>query len=136
MTTASTPEAAIARRDDRARGHYAAPPDRSTAQRTAALAKANRIRTYRKDLKAELKRGHDDAGRRVRVYDVLAQRHHPMLDTMKVYDLLKATPKVSRVKATTILNRARVSPSKTLGGLTDRQVRELTLVLQSFPSLR
>lgn len=135
MTTASTPAAAIARIDDRGRGQHG-PPDRSTAQRMTALAQANRIRTYRKDLKAELKRGHDDAGRRVRVYDVLAQRHHPMLDTMKVYDLLKATPKVSRVKATTILNRARVSPSKTLGGLTDRQVRELTLVLQSFPSLR
>lgn len=135
-TTACMSEAELARLDDRARGNYGPPPDRSIEQRMTALAEANRIRTARKDLKRDLKRGHDDVGRRVRVYDVLARRHDRDLATMKLYDLLVATPKIHRVKANTILGKARVSPSKTLGGLTDRQVRELTLVLQSYPSLR
>jgi hypothetical protein len=39
--------------------------------------------------------------------------------------MLLALPKVGRVKATKIMNNCRVSPNKTLGGLSDRQRAEL-----------
>jgi hypothetical protein len=40
--------------------------------------------------------------------------------------MLLALPKYGRVKATKILHSCRVSPSKTFGGLTERQRTELT----------
>ncbi len=43
----------------------------------------------------------------------------------KVRDILLALPKIGKVKATTILERCRVSHSNTFGGLTDRQRAEL-----------
>ncbi|HWJ51570.1 MAG TPA: hypothetical protein VNR42_11140 [Solirubrobacteraceae bacterium] len=39
--------------------------------------------------------------------------------------MLLALPKVGSVKATTILHSCRVSPSKTFGGLSERQRAEL-----------
>jgi hypothetical protein len=51
------------------------------------------------------------------------------LATMKVFDLLLAAPKVGRVKAMKMLSAIRVSPSKTVGGLTDRQRSELLSLL-------
>ncbi|MGO9685497.1 MAG: hypothetical protein ACLPTZ_23465 [Beijerinckiaceae bacterium] len=42
-------------------------------------------------------------------------------------------PKIGKVKATTILERCRVSPSKTFGGLTDRQRAELATRLSRPP---
>lgn len=97
-------------------------PQRDLAQRMDALVRANEIRTYRAGKKIDLKRG------RVRVTDLLAGRD-PQLESMKVFDLLIAAPKVGRVKANKLLNTARVSPSKTIGGLSPRQRAEiLTLI--------
>jgi hypothetical protein len=42
-----------------------------------------------------------------------------------VFDMLLAVPKVGSVKATKILHSCRVSPSKTFGGLSERQRAEL-----------
>ncbi|MGO9956331.1 MAG: hypothetical protein ACLP50_10190 [Solirubrobacteraceae bacterium] len=47
------------------------------------------------------------------------------VQTANVFDMLLALPKVGRVKATKIMNSCRVSPNKTLGGLSDRQRAEL-----------
>jgi hypothetical protein len=52
--------------------------------------------------------------------------------SMKIIDLLLAMPKVGRVKANKWLARAAVSPSKTLEGLTDRQRRELALIVGRY----
>jgi hypothetical protein len=89
-------------------------PARTLQQRQEALKNANRIRTYRKDLKADLK-----AGRR-RAVDVLRSPHADVL-TMKVFDLLLAAPKLGRVKVNKMLSRQGISPSKTVGGLSPRQ---------------
>jgi hypothetical protein len=43
--------------------------------------------------------------------------------------MLLAVPKVGRVKATKILHGCRVSSSKTLGGLSERQRAELVVRL-------
>lgn len=97
-------------------------PPRSLQQRMDALERANRIRTGRARLKKDVKAG------RKSVLDVLATPAE-VTETMKVFELLLAMPKVGRVKADKILRRAGVSPSKTVGGITDRQRRELAALL-------
>jgi len=42
-----------------------------------------------------------------------------------VFDMLMAVPKFGRVKAARLLNQCRISQSKTVGGLSDRQRHEL-----------
>ena len=53
----------------------------------------------------------------------------PDVESMKAGDLLIAIRRVGRVKRNKILTQARVSHSKTLGGLTSRQREELALAL-------
>jgi hypothetical protein len=95
-----------------------AAPERSLKQRHDALAKANRIRTWRRCLKQDLKH------RRVDVRAMLLDPPEEML-TMKVFDLLMAVPKQGRVKVNRLLVQHRISPSKTVGGLSERQRGEL-----------
>jgi hypothetical protein len=98
-------------------------PERSLTQRMDALARANEIRTRRARLKRDLKGGH-------------AQIHGLLLDppdyllTAKVFDLLLAVPKYGRVKVNRILTYCRISPSKTIGGLSERQRNELVSYLR------
>jgi hypothetical protein len=91
-------------------------PPRSLAQRMAALEKANSIRSHRARVKRDLAAG------RISFERVL---NDPLCATMKAWDALIALPKIGRVKANRVLARVRMSPSKTLGGLTDRQRDEL-----------
>lgn len=97
-------------------------PDRSLEQRMDALANANAIRSHRAALKRDLK-----AGRRSLVDALLDPE--PELETMKLIALLLATPKVGRVKANKIIVKCKVSPSKTVGGLSPRQREELAGLL-------
>jgi hypothetical protein len=97
-------------------------PERSLDQRLDALGgahqgrrpRANEVRSRRAVLKAELKRGD------VSVRDVLLNPPDFML-TAKVIDLLMAAPKRGRVKSTRIMEQCRISASKTVGGLSERQ---------------
>ena len=57
----------------------------------------------------------------------------PYLETAKVLDMVLALPKVGSVKATKILHSCRVSPSKTFGGLSERQRAELAGRLNRQP---
>ena len=50
--------------------------------------------------------------------------------TAKVFDLLLAVPKYGRVKVNRILTQCRISPSKTIGGLSQRQRHELVSYLR------
>lgn len=97
-------------------------PERSLEQRRDALRRANRIRTFRAMKKREIKRRQAD-GRLVLLDPP------PEMATMKVYELLVTLPKVGRVKANRALTSCRISPSKTLGGLTARQRDELARTL-------
>lgn len=103
-------------------------PERSLEQRMVALRNANRIRSYRAQLKREIKRGDR------RFIDVL-ESDDPLLASMKVYDLLLAVPALGSIKVRTALDRARISPSKTVGGLTARQRQELVFRLAAWPSV-
>ena len=48
----------------------------------------------------------------------------------KVFDLLLAVPKYGRVKVNKVLQLCRISPSKTIGGLSPRQRTELVSMLR------
>lgn len=100
-------------------------PERSLAQRMSALQHANEIRIYRAELKRDLKAG------RVSALTVLAAPDDN-LSSMKVFALLLAVPKVGRVKANRWLGTMRVSPSKTVGGLSERQRSELLQMLRRY----
>jgi hypothetical protein len=93
-------------------------PDRTLNQRMNALAKANVIRSRRAQLKRDLKAG------RVSIHKVLLEPPD-FLEMAKVFDILLAVPKYGRVKANKLLQICRISPSKTVGGLSDRQRAEL-----------
>jgi hypothetical protein len=93
-------------------------PERSQQQRMDALRRANDIRSERARLKERLRAGE------LAMTDVLLDP--PLcVYTAKVLDLLLAVPKYGRVKANRLLERCRVSPAKTVNGLTPRQRKEL-----------
>ena len=95
-----------------------AAPERSPDQRMEALKRANEIRSRRAQLKRDLKAG------KVKVQTLLLDPPE-YVQTAKVFDMLLAVPKYGRVKANRILNQCRISPSKTIGGLSERQRAEL-----------
>jgi hypothetical protein len=98
-------------------------PERSLAQRMEALQRANQIRMRRAQLKRDLKGG------RVGI-DGLLLTPPDWIETAKVSELLLAVPKYGRVKVNKILQQCRVSPSKTIGGLSERQRNELVALLR------
>jgi hypothetical protein len=83
-----------------------------------ALSRANEVRALRAQLKRDLK------ARKVSIGALLVDPP-PYLKTAKVFDMVLALPKVGRVKTTKVLDSCRVSPSKTFGGLSERQRAEL-----------
>ena len=98
-------------------------PERSLRQRQEALSKANEVRSARKRLKIELKAG------RLTIAALLMDPP-AYVETAKVFDMLLAVPKYGRVKANKILTQCRISPSKTIGGLSQRQREELVSQLR------
>ena len=101
---------------------HSAAPERSLVQRMDALQRANEIRTRRAQLKRDLKGG------RVSIHDLLLNPPD-YLETAKVFDMLLAVPKYGRVKVNKILAHCRIAPSKTIGGLSERQRSELISLL-------
>jgi hypothetical protein len=89
-----------------------------------ALRRANEVRVERARLKKDLKVGATS------IEDVLLNPPEYLL-TAKVFDMLLAVPKFGRVKATRFLNQCRISQSKTVGGLSERQRGELITLLES-----
>jgi hypothetical protein len=102
---------------------HTAAPERSYQQRMDALTRANEIRTKRARLKKDLKGG------RVSIHDLLLEPPE-YVETAKVFDMLLAVPKYGRVKVNKVLVQCRISPSKTIGGLSQRQRTELVSMLR------
>ena len=88
-----------------------------------ALELANEIRTKRAQLKKDLKGG------KVKI-DRLLLDPPDWLGSAKVFDIILAVPKYGRVKVNRVLNQCRISPSKTIGGLSERQRAELVTLLR------
>ena len=89
-------------------------PRASLNQRMDALARANQIRIKRAQLKRDLKSG------RRSIHSLLLDPPE-YVETAKVFDMLLAVPKYGRVKVNKILAHCRIAPSKTIGGLSERQ---------------
>ena len=98
-------------------------PERTHDQRMKALRRANDIRTRRAKLKRDLKAGKTSV-------DGLLLDPPEWVMTAKVFDMILAVPKYGRVKANKILTQCRISPSKTIGGLSQRQRGELVQMLR------
>lgn len=94
------------------------PPGRTGEQRMSALKRANEIRVRRAQCKRDIKAGRES------IHDLLLNPP-AWLETGKVFDFLLAVPSYGRVKANKTLVQLRVSPSKTIGGLSQRQRTEL-----------
>jgi hypothetical protein len=88
-----------------------------------ALSRANEIRTRRAQLKRDLKGG------RASIHDLLLEPPE-WVHSAKVFDMLLAVPKYGRVKVNKVLQSCRISPSKTIGGLSQRQRTELVSMLR------
>lgn len=101
----------------------AAAPERSLDQRMDALKRANDIRTARAKLKKDLKAS------KASIHALLLDPPEYVM-TAKVFDMLLAVPKYGRVKTNRVLNQCRISPSKTIGGLSERQRAELVSQLR------
>jgi hypothetical protein len=100
-----------------------AAPERSLTQRMEALQRANDVRSRRAQLKRDLKAG------RQHIHELLLDPPEYLLSA-KAFDLLLAVPKYGRVKVNKILGQCRISPSKTLGGLSERQRAELVALMR------
>jgi hypothetical protein len=101
----------------------AAVPARTHEQRMRALRRANEIRSARAKLKRDLKAG------KAHIEKLLLDPPDYVLSA-KAFDMILAVPKYGRVKANKILTQCRISPSKTIGGLSERQRAELVQFLR------
>lgn len=97
-------------------------PSRTTEQRLAALGEANRIRSYRADLKRDLKGGR-------RYFPAL--REDPDMQTAHVAEFLLAVPKIGSCKASELMRRCGIPSMKTFKGLSDRQWTALVTLFDS-----
>lgn len=93
-------------------------PVRTREQRLDALRRANEIRSRRAQLKKDLKQ------EAVFIDEILIEPAD-YIKTAKVVDVLMAVPNCGKVKSAKLLNQCRISPNKTVGGLSERQRREL-----------
>ena len=107
-------------RRSRLPGSSTRPPER----RMTALRQANEVRGRRAELKRQLREG------AVRLEEVIAAPAD-YLATAEVFDLLVAAPKIGPAKAARLLTRARVSQSKTICQLSERQRGRLIELLDS-----
>src|SRR5215208_983263 len=98
-------------------------PERTHEQRMRALRRANEIRSARAQLKRDLKGG------KAKIESLLLDPPDYVLSA-KAFDVIVAVPKYGRVKANKILTQCRISPSKTIGGLSERQRAELVHMLR------
>ena len=90
------------------------PSTRLRKRRMTALSRANEVRSKRAKLKWQLREGE------IPLEEVIAAPPD-YLATAEVFDLLLAAPKIGPVKATRLLTLTRISQTKTVGQLTERQ---------------
>lgn len=101
-------------------------PVRSLEQRRDALRRANEVRARRVGLKREMRMSATFA--RQLAVEVLSDPPE-WAAAMRTVELVLAIPMIGKTKARRILFRLRISESKTLGGLSDRQRAELVQLL-------
>lgn len=121
--------AILERLPDERRKLYMGAPPRSLDQRRAALERANDIRLRRAQIKRDVTAG------RAQVPDLLLDPPECIL-TMPLFDLLLCVRRWGRTKVTRTLAVHKISPVKTIGGLTFRQRREIVAIFRPPPPQR
>lgn len=102
------------------------PPQLTTEQRQAALAKAAEARRVRADVKSRLKMGS------VTLQDLLTQADSdPIVAKIKVLAVLESMPGVGKVTARRLLDELGIAESRRLSGLGPQQREKL---LKEFAS--
>ena len=96
--------------------------ERTMEQRLLALGRANEIRLGRAKVRREI------GTRRLSAADVLMDSPECVL-SMSIFDLLMAQPRWGRTRSLKVLAVARISESKQVGSLTERQRGELRRLL-------
>ena len=104
-------------------GKGVVPPQKTSEQRTEALVRANEVRSARRHLKEQLRSGKADPA-------PLIEDSPSFPSTARISDLLRALPGYGPVKVDRVLSACRISPSKTMAGLTPRQRKELIEALK------
>lgn len=95
------------------------PPRLTEEQRLQNLAKAADARKRRAELKERLKSG------RTTFRDLLDRTDDDIVGRMKVSTVLESLPGVGRVRARRIMEQLKISDSRRLRGLGDKQRRNL-----------
>lgn len=98
-------------------------PSRSREQRLDALRHANDVRVARAQLKRQLALGE-------RRLDELLGEVPEFARSAKVFDLVRAAPKLGPVRARQLLVHCGISETKTVGGLSERQRAALIALLR------
>ena len=97
-----------------------APPILTPEQRAAALAKAARSRKRRAEVKIKIKRGEFSIDT---VLEIAANEE--AVAKMRVRELLEALTGVGKVRASSLMERLKISPTRRIGGLGRHQIKEL-----------
>lgn len=97
-----------------------APPILTAEQRAAALAKAAQSRKRRAEVKGKIKRGEFSIDT---VLEIAANEE--AIAKMRVRELLEALTGVGKVRATSLMERLKISPTRRIGGLGRHQIKEL-----------
>lgn len=100
-------------------------PERSDAQRTAALERAQHVRTVQAEVKQMLKSGEVDLARVLDRADDADE-----MSRMRVSAVLRSLPRIGPVRARRIMERLDIASTRRLGGLGPRQREAL---LEEFP---
>ena len=97
-----------------------APPILTAEQRAAALLKASQSRKRRADIKAKIKSGEFSIDT---VLEIAA--NEDAVAKMRVRELLEALSGVGKVRASALMERLNISPTRRIAGLGRHQIKEL-----------
>ncbi|TRZ57214.1 MAG: guanylate kinase [Streptomycetaceae bacterium] len=97
-----------------------APPILTAEERTAALLKAAQSRKRRAEVKAKVKTGEFSIDA---VLEIAA--NEDAIAKMRVRELLEALTGVGKVRATSLMERLNISPTRRIAGLGRHQIKEL-----------
>ncbi len=97
-----------------------APPILTAEERAAALLKASQSRTRRADIKSKIKSGEFSIDT---VLEIAA--NEDAVAKMRVRELLEALSGVGKVRASALMERLNISPTRRIAGLGRHQIKEL-----------
>ncbi|CAB4842721.1 unannotated protein [freshwater metagenome] len=97
-----------------------APPILTAEQRAAALLKASQSRKRRADIKSRIKSGEFSIDT---VLEIAA--NEDAVAKMRVRELLEALSGVGKIRATALMERLNISPTRRIAGLGRHQIKEL-----------